>query len=128
MATEGGWFGPLGSGIRSGSPDPHLGAVGLALGSAVAAWMELALLARRCRTAVPGLPGPSAVMSRLAPATAVAVVVALAVRWGASGLPDVALAPLGLLLAGSAYVLVARATGVAEADLVLAPVRRMRAR
>jgi len=128
MATEGGWFGPLGSGIRSGSPDPHLGAVGLALGSAVAAWMELALLARRCRTAVPGLPGPSAVMSRLAPATAVAVVVALAVRWGASGLPDVALAPLGLLLAGAAYVLVARATGVAEADLVLAPVRRMRAR
>jgi len=128
VATEGGWFGPLGSGIRSGSPDPHLGAVGLALGSAVAAWMELALLARRCRTAVPGLPGPSAVMSRLAPATAVAVVVALAVRWGASGLPDVALAPLGLLLAGSAYVLVARATGVAEADLVLAPVRRMRAR
>jgi len=128
VATEGGWFGPLGSGIRSGSPDPHLGAVGLALGSAVAAWMELALLARRCRTAVPGLPGPSAVMSRLAPATAVAVVVALAVRWGASGLPDVALAPLGLLLAGAAYVLVARATGVAEADLVLAPVRRMRAR
>ena len=128
VATEGGWFGPLGSGIRSGSPDPHLGAVGLAIGSAVAAWMELALLAHRCRTAVPGLPGPSAVMSRLAPATAVAVVVALAVRWGASGLPDVALAPLGLLLAGSAYVLVARATGVAEADLVLAPVRRMRAR
>jgi len=128
VATEGGWFGPLGSGIRSGSPDPHLGAVGLALGSAVAAWMELALLARRCRTVIPGLPGPSAVMSRLAPATAVAVVVALAVRWGASGLPDVALAPLGLLLAGSAYVLVARATGVAEADLVLAPVRRMRAR
>ena len=67
-------------------------------------------------------------MSRLAPATAVAVVVALAVRWGTSGLPDVALAPLGLLLAGAAYVLVARATGVAEADLVLAPVRRMRTR
>ena len=128
VATEGGWFGPLGSGIRSGSPDPHLGAMGLALGSAMAAWMELALLARRCRTALPGLPGPSAVMSRLAPATAVAVVVALAVRWGMSGLPDVALAPLGLLLAGSAYVLVARATGVAEADLVLAPVRRIRTR
>ena len=128
VATEGGWFGPLGSGIRSGSPDPHLGAVGLALGSAVAAWMELALLARRCRTVLPDLSGPSAVMSRLAPATAAAVVVALGVRWGASGLPNVALAPLGLLLVGCTYVLVARATGVAEADLVLAPVRRMRTR
>jgi len=128
VATEGGWFGPLGSGIRSGSPDPHLGAVGLALGSAVAAWMEFALLARRCRTSLPDLSGPSAVMSRLAPATAAAVVVAVGVRWGASGLPDVALAPLGLLLVGWTYVLVARATGVAEADLVLAPVRRMRTR
>ena len=67
-------------------------------------------------------------MSRLAPATAVAAVVALAVRWGTSDLPGVALAPLGLLLAGSAYVLVARTTGVTEAHLVLAPVRRMRTR
>ena len=119
-----GWLGPLGSGIRSGSPDPHLGAVGLALGSACAAWLELALLSRRCRRSIPGTSGPTAVMSRLAPATGAAVIVALLARWATDGLPAIAVAPIGLALAGGTYVLVAAATGVAEASLVTDLVRR----
>ena len=119
-----GWFGPLNAGIRTGSPDPHLGAVGLALGSACAAWLELALLSRRCRRSVDGTSGPTAVMSRLAPATGAAVVVALGVRWATDGLPAIAAAPIGLAVAGCTYVLVASATDVDEADLVIGPLRR----
>ena len=119
-----GWFGPLNAGIRTGSPDPHLGAVGLALGSACAAWLELALLSRRCRRSVDGTSGPTAVMSRLAPATGAAVVVALGVRWATDGLPAIAAAPIGLAVAGCTYVLVASATGVEEANLVIGPLRR----
>ena len=119
-----GGFGPLNAGIRTGSPDPHLGAVGLALGSACAAWLELALLSRRCRRSVDGTSGPTAVMSRLAPATGAAVVVALGVRWATDGLPAIAAAPIGLAVAGCTYVLVASATGVDEADLVIGPLRR----
>jgi len=119
-----GWFGPLNAGIRTGSPDPHLGAVGLALGSACAAWLELALLSRRCRRSVDGTSGPTAVISRLAPATGAAVVVALGVRWATDGLPAIAAAPIGLAVAGCTYVLVASATGVDEADLVIGPLRR----
>ncbi len=119
-----GWFGPLNAGIRTGSPDPHLGAVGLALGSACAAWLELALLSRRCRRSVDGTSGPTAVMSRLAPATGAAVVVALGVRWATDGLPAIAAAPIGLAVAGCTYVLVASATGVDEANLVIGPLRR----
>ena len=119
-----GWFGPLNAGIRTGSPDPHLGAVGLALGSACAAWLELALLSRRCRRSVDGTSGPTAVMSRLAPATGAAVVGALGVRWATDGLPAIAAAPIGLAVAGCTYVLVASATGVDEANLVIGPLRR----
>ena len=119
-----GWFGPLNAGIRTGSPDPHLGAVGLALGSACAAWLELALLSRRCRRSVDGTSGPTAVMSRLAPATGTAMVVALGVRWATDGLPAIAAAPIGLAVAGCTYVLVASATGVDEANLVIGPLRR----
>jgi len=119
-----GWFGPLNASIRTGSPDPHLGAVGLALGSACAAWLELALLSRRCRRSVDGTSGPTAVISRLAPATGAAVVVALGVRWATDGLPAIAAAPIGLAVAGCTYVLVASATDVDEADLVIGPLRR----
>ena len=119
-----GWLGPLNASIRTGSPDPHLGAVGLALGSACAAWLELALLSRRCRRSVDGTSGPTAVISRLAPATGAAVVVALGVRWATDGLPAIAAAPIGLAVAGCTYVLVASATDVDEADLVIGPLRR----
>jgi hypothetical protein len=63
-------------------------------------------------------------MARLAPATGAAVVVALLARWVTDGLPAIAVAPIGLALAGGAYVLVAAATGVAEAGLITDPIRR----
>jgi peptidoglycan biosynthesis protein MviN/MurJ (putative lipid II flippase) len=114
-----GWFGPLGQGIRSGTPDPHLGAVGLALGSAMAAWTELLLLARRTRRALGATTGPSSVMGPLASPVAAAVVAAVAVRWLADSLPDLATAPISLATAGTVYVTVAAAIGVSEAHDLL---------
>ena len=118
-----GWFGPLGQGIRSGSPDPHLGAVGLALGSAIAAWIELLLLARRTRGALGVTSGPSSVMGPLVSPVAAAVVAAVTVHWLTNSLPDVATAPISLVTAGTVYVTVAAAIGVSEAHDLLDALR-----
>ena len=123
--TDGGWFGPLSPGIRSGSPDPHLGAAGLALGSAVAAWAELGLLARRTRRTFGAPIGPSPVMSNLVAPAASAIVIAVVARWTTGDLPAVAAAPIGLAAAGAVYVAVAAATGVTEAQTLMAKVRRL---
>lgn len=123
--ADGDWFGPLSPGVRSGSPDPHLGAAGLALGSAVAAWAELALLGRRSRRTFGAPSGPSPVMSKLVTPTTLAIVVAIVARWATGGLPAVATAPIGLAAAGTAYVVVAAATGVAEAQTLIGRVRRL---
>lgn len=123
VLTEDGWFGPLSRGIRSGSPDPHLGAVGLAIGSTVAAWTEFVLLARRTRRVLGAPPGPSSVLGPLASPVATAAVVAVAARWTTDGLPDVAAAPLCVMVAGLAYVAVASATGVADARSLVTDLR-----
>ena len=118
-----GWFGPLGQGIRSGTPDPHLGAVGLALGSAMAAWTELLLLARRTRRALGGTTGPSSVMGPLASPVAAAVVAAVTIHWLTDSLPDLATATISLTTAGTVYVTVAAAIGVSEAHDLLDSLR-----
>jgi peptidoglycan biosynthesis protein MviN/MurJ (putative lipid II flippase) len=118
-----GWFGPLGQGIRSGSPDPHLGAVGLALGSAMAAWTELVLLTRRTRRVLGVTSGPASVMGLLASPVAAAVVTAVGVHWLTDSLPDVATALISLAAAGTVYVSVAAAIGVSEAHELLGALR-----
>jgi len=122
--ADGDWFGPLAAGIRTGSPDPHLGAVGLALGSAIAAWLELGLLSRRVRRRLPGVDGPSSVMGALALPVAASVVVALGLRWAVGGLPQVPGAVLAVGGAGLTYVAAAARRDVPEARALLARFRR----
>ncbi len=63
------------------SGELHYGATGLALGAAVAAWLEYALL-RRCLARVLGPHGPApSVRSRILAATALATLAALASKW-----------------------------------------------
>ena len=98
----------------------RLGAVGLALGSAVAAWIELVLLSRR-------LGWVDAVRSALAgPATAAAAAFAAtaALKLLIGGWPLLLSAPLAGAAAVSVYTVVAHRSGVAEAHLVLSPLRR----
>ena len=98
----------------------RLGAVGLALGSAVAAWTEITLLSRRL-----GLP--DAVRSALGtPATAGAVsfVATAALKLLVDGWPVILSAPLVATAAVLVYTVVAYRSGVAEAHLLLQPLRR----
>ena len=98
----------------------RLGAVGLAVGSAVAAWTEIALLSRR-------FGFPDAVRSALgAPAVAAAVSFAAtaALKLLVDGWPSILSAPLVAAVAVLVYALVAFRSGVAEADLLLQPLRR----
>ena len=98
----------------------RLGAVGLAVGSAVAAWTEIALLSRR-------FGFPEAVRSALrAPATAAAVSFAAtaALKLLVDGWPSILSAPLVGGAAVLVYALVAFRSGVTEAHLLLQPLRR----
>jgi len=97
---------------------PHLGAVGLALGSAVAAWLELALLTRLGRRTVEGFPSALGTLRPLLPALAAATPVALILVTTTAGLPPQVSAPLVLAAAGLTYTVVAHLTGVAEAKLL----------
>ncbi len=99
----------------------RLGAVGLAVGSAVAAWTEIALLSRR-------FGFPDAVRSALgAPAAAAAISFAAtaALKLLVDGWPPILSAPLVAAAAVLVYALVAFRSGVAEAHLLLEPARRI---
>jgi putative peptidoglycan lipid II flippase len=116
--------GAFGTGGISDGLAPHLGAVGLALGSAVAAWIELGLLAGRTRLAAPGLHSPAGALGSLAVPAALAFVVGAAAKLVVGGLPAVFGAPLALGVSGLVYVAAAFRMGVPEAHLVLGPIRR----
>ena len=99
----------------------RLGAVGLALGSAVAAWIEIVLLARRLRA-------EEAVRSALgAPTTAAAVAFAAtaALKLLIDGWPLLLSAPMAAAFAVGVYTVVAYRRDVAEAHLLLQPARRI---
>ncbi|MCE2511664.1 MAG: murein biosynthesis integral membrane protein MurJ [Acidimicrobiia bacterium] len=99
----------------------RLGAVGLALGSAVGAWTEIVLLARRLRA-------EDTVRSALgAPMTAAAVAFAAtaALKLLIGGWPLLLSAPIAAAFAVGVYTVVAYRRGVAEAHLLLQPARRI---
>ena len=119
-----GW-GPLEGAGDQATAAPHLGAVGLAIGSAGAAWLESALLSHRGRRTLQDLPMPVTVLVPLFPAALAAALVAVAARPLVGGLPDLMAAPLGLVVAGSAYLLVAWRTGIEEAASAAGILRRL---
>jgi len=116
--------GSFGTGGITDGLAPHLGAVGLALGSAVAAWVELGLLTGRARSAAPGLHSPAGALGSLAVPAALAFVVGAAAKYVVGGLPAVFGAPLALGVSGLVYVAAAFRMDVPEAHLVLGPIRR----
>ena len=98
----------------------RLGAVGLAAGSATAAWAEVALLARLLRAS-------SAVRSALwgpLPAAAVAFAAAAAVKLLVGDWPVLLSAPLVGGLALLVYAVTAHRSGMGEAQMLLEPARK----
>lgn len=94
----------------------RLGAVGLALGSAFGAWVELALLRRLLRRTLGTSPPLALPMKKVLPATAAAAIAIVALTLLARGLPVLIEGAVVLGGAGVVYIAVARATGVEEAS------------
>jgi len=116
---------PLPASVRETEDQLRLGAAGLAIGSAVAAWLELGLLTARLRARIgPRKKVVSSAMLRVAPAVVASGVVLLLLRILLGHLP----ALLGLLLVvlpgGVVYLAAAREMGVTEVEIVLRPLRR----
>lgn len=103
----------------------RLGAVGLAAGSAVAAWTEIVLLARLLKRKPEGIGvRVLSVMAGPARAAAAACAAAAALRMLVGSWPAVAAAPLVLGACAGAYTAAARLSGVREAELLLGPARK----
>ncbi|MDH3704884.1 MAG: murein biosynthesis integral membrane protein MurJ [Acidimicrobiia bacterium] len=116
--------GPLSREERSVEDIFRLGAVGLALGSALAAWVELVLLERLIAKSLPRPPSAFHALRRLARPSALSFLAAAVLKTLTDGWPS----PIALLLtvglAGGVYVVTCFRLGIGEADLILRPVRR----
>jgi putative peptidoglycan lipid II flippase len=108
-----------GSGLR-------LGAVGLALASGVAAWVELARLLRVLATRLPELALPWAALAGMLTAALAGALPAGLAWWLLRPLPPALLAPLVLPIYGLGYLGAARALGIPEARDWLRHVRSRR--
>lgn len=110
-------FGPLHEGWRQeGAVETvqHLGAAGLALGAGVAAWLEYVLLRRTVRRRI----GPTVIgggrLGRLILPLAALTIVAVVARPVVAGLHPLLAGTVAVGGAATAYLVVARMTGVAE--------------
>ena len=113
------WAWALSVDEREAGDTLRMGAVGLALGSAVAAWVEIALLARRLRA------GRRVRAALAAPLGAAAVSFALtaALKLVVGDWPIQVSAPLVGAAATLTYAVVGHLSGVQESALLLRPIR-----
>ncbi|MEZ5243946.1 MAG: murein biosynthesis integral membrane protein MurJ [Acidimicrobiales bacterium] len=118
-------FGPLDAAVRGAGGPVRLGAVGLAVGSAVGAWVELTLLSSLVRRRVPGIDDPRSSLVGPAVAAAGAFVLTAGVKLLAAPLPLLIEAVVVGTVAVAAYVVLCFRAGVRSADLILRPVRRL---
>lgn len=97
-------------------PAKRLGAVGIAMGGAAAAWTEFLLLRRRLRDVLRDpLPLGGGLLPELAVPVLAAAIALLAARWATTGLHPLAAGPLVLGVAGGTYLVVAARRRVPEA-------------
>jgi len=116
-------FGPVDADLRTSSDANRLGALGLAVGSMLGAWVELSLLQQRVAKTY-GTMSFRRTVGRLWPATAAAGGLGILATLGLGGLPHLIAAPLALAISGSVYVLLANKFGNPTSAELLAPIRR----
>ena len=92
-----------------------LGAVGLVLGTAVAAWVEWILLRRALRARLGPVGADPAVFVRVLAAAAVAVVIARALGWALPQMHPIPTAALVLGVYGAVYILTGGVLGLEQA-------------
>ncbi len=104
----------------------RFGAVGITLGSAIAAWVESVLLWRLADRAVPGV-SPLGPLKPLLPALGAAAVVAIVMRFATDDMWPPLAAVLAVGFSGLTYLAVCWLTGVPQVNLVLVgPLKRFR--
>ena len=127
VGAGGAWdeFGPLDQAIRELEGPVRLGAVGLAIGSALGAWVELTLLSALVRRHVPSLPDPRHTLLRPGVAAAVSFALTAAIKLGVDGLPLLLEAVIVVAAGVAVYAVVGHRLGVRDSQLLLGPVRRL---
>lgn len=120
-----GLFGPLDGDVRNAGDTVRLGAVGLALGSAIGAWVELTLLSSLVRQHVPGLDDARRTLLGPALPAAIAFAATAVLKLVAAPLPLLIEAGVCVGFAIALYVILCFRTGVRDADMVLRPIRRV---
>ncbi len=127
LITNGTWFSssPLPADLRAIEGPVRLGAVGLAAGSALGAWVELMALSALCRRHLPHLASPTRSLYKPAVAAALSFVLTAAVRLLLADLPLLVAAPVVIGVAVVSYVAIGSRLGVQETRLLLDPVRKV---
>lgn len=96
-----------------------LGALGLALGSAISAWIELRLLLRTLRSSLPEVSLPWSESARTTGLALIATLPASGVWWILGAWPALAAAPFVLGIYGAFYLGLCRLSGIEEAAALL---------
>ena len=117
-------WGPLSQSLRSLPENPHLGAVGLAVGSAIAAWVEMFFLARKTNKKVTPEFSPYSPMVKLLPATFSALMISIIARWLLSDANAVINCLVCIPAATLAYIAVSSKNGVQESVVLLEGLKR----
>ena len=104
---------------------PHLGAVGLALGSAIASWVEVFLLSRRTKRSLPKLSSLKGLLFKIGVPASLAFLLAALLKFLIGSLPALLMAPLIIGISGLFYTLVAFRSGIEESHLILRPIRKI---
>ena len=117
-------WGPLNESLRSLPENPHLGAVGLAIGSAVAAWVEMIFLARKTNKKITQGASPYSPILKLLPATISALIISIIARWLLSNTNEFINCLLCIPAVTLTYIAVSSKNGVRESLVLVEGLKR----
>ena len=117
-------WGPLSESVRSLPENPHLGAMGLALASAVAAWIEMLFLAKKTNSKVFLDSSPSSPILKLLPATISALAVSIIARWFLSDMNEIINCLVCVPAAILTYIIISSKNGVRESLVLIESSKR----
>ena len=114
-----GSWGPLTEDVRAFPQNPHLGALGLAFGSAIGSWVEMLFLSRKLKLFYNIDSKPLVTIKRLLPATTSALLLSFTLKFLISGLNTFITLVACLLIASITYCFVAYKSGIKETEVLL---------
>ena len=117
-------WGPLSESLRSLPANPHLGAAGLAVGSAAAAWIEMLFLSRKINKKITPNPSPLSPILKLLPAALSSVIISIIARWLLSNTNELINCLVCVPVAVFIYIVISSKSGVKESSLLLKGLRR----